>query len=336
MSSKLTLPILFAIAIFLLAISYTFEQIAYAHILPRMSVMGVELSIVMALAFNATKIALAWIIGAGDRLSQFSATLGKLIYISLSLLASYMVFAYNADAPLLDKVVRQHQAETRQYYQQRIQALTKNLDSEIESVQVRYQKQRKQANDQYLPLLKDLEEQRQQEMHITDANGNFIGKRYKEIMRQIELNKNALKRRIDELNAKESDEVAALRKEWRKGQAALMEEQNQAVQNITRDSLHDDDAAQNRYLTAAPRLTNKIFHTDLGATHLAMALSLLATLAAEFGPLLIVGYAARTARINRPQPEQDAPEPKSNKAEDDSLEKSDSSTSKVLPIRTAE
>ncbi len=300
MSSFITLPLTFVVVLLLLSISFAFERIAYEAVLPRLQLYGVSLGVLMAFAFNATKIGLAWYTGSESKTLRFTSVLARFIYIFLSLLASYLVFANFADSPELNRLLRAERARVTASFDAKIHAGRGELDKDIALVQQRYDKLIHNIQDSAQKRLDKLERDRKAEMHITDEHGNFIGRRYKEIMRQIKQTEQQRDTRIADLNRKEKQEIEALRDDWRKRESAIIANRDQAIAQINRDNLRDSEAAQSSWLTAGPHIANRIFGTHFDHTHFALLLSILAALAVEIGPLvLIVPVASSYSRAHR-------------------------------------
>ncbi len=288
----ITLPLAFGVTALLLAISYTFEQITYQAILPHLAFYGISLGILMALAFNAAKIALAWRIGSSRR-PGFGAVFAKMGYVSLSVIASFLVVANYADSPNLDRLLRSERAKVAAAYDARLKSGREAMEEDVANVRESYEKQRNEVLKSAKKQLDQLERDRKAEMKVTDANGNFIGRRYKEIMRQIKLAEEKRDARIADLNKEEQEKIAAIREAWQKREEEIMAARDQRVAEITRESLRDDEAAQSRWLTAGPHLINRMFGTHFNHGHLALLLSILTALVVEMGPLVLIVPVAR-------------------------------------------
>jgi len=293
MNLLITLPLAFGVTALLLVISFTFEKIAYQAVLPNLQFYGISLGIVMALAFNSAKFTLAWRIGNFRSASYFSTIFALLLYGSLSFIASFLVYAAYADSPNLDRLLRSERAKVAASYDDRLQSVRDATEKDITTIQARYRELRNKTQQNAQQHLDELEKARQAEMKITDANGNFIGRRYKEIMRLIKLTKENRDARIDELNQKEEEEIKALRATWQEREKRILTERDKAVSKITRESLRDSEAAQSRWLTAGPHLLNRMFGWEIDHSHLALLLSILTALIVEFGPLVLITPVAR-------------------------------------------
>lgn len=327
------------IAVLLVALSYQFEQIAYENILPAIMFFGVPISILTAIAFNAAKLSMAWIAVRGTTTSRLGATTAKLVYIMLSLLASLMVVSFHADAPNLEQAVRDQKFEITQAFAARIREVQAVETSQSQTIRERLQHQRDDIMNRYQKVLDQLEVDRKAEMLNTDSSGNFLGKRYREIMRQIALKTTERDQRIDALNDKEQQSLSALQAKLQTQINTLQQKRDIEMAKVSRESLRSDDRAMAPYLVAPVRLVNSIMGSDLTVMHLALLITLIMTAGIEFSPLVLIGHLARDSSSATPKDvaaSQSIPAETGSGAQNDSPNASHATASehKVLPLNS--
>lgn len=300
-----------AIAICLVCVSFVFEKTAYLSFMPSVAIFGVLLSDFTAATFNASKLALAWVLARGKAVTRSTAFFTKIIFICLSLLSSVIVFSYYTDAPNLAKVHRERVYEVEQTFAKRIDAQQQRIHTAKEDVVRRYDNERQRVQTFYLSKLKQLEARRIAEKERKyKGSEEFRGPAYDEIMRQIGINKEEQQAQLVTLRTQESEEMEALRLASETKIETLQQQRDSAMTNISLEDIANDRAAQNPHLVSTAHMMNEILDAHISPLHIALLLSVLATLAIEFGPLVMVGFVANEEDYQPPTRPNSASAPK--------------------------
>ncbi len=294
MKKILAHTMLLTVAIMLAMISYQIERLAYEAILPNMLLLGVSMAVFMALAFNASKLALAWVLARGRTMARSSAFVTKTLYVALSLLASVVVFSYHADAPNLLKVYKERRYEVSMTHGKRVEDYISRRKQEEQALIDGQARERRRIESKHEAKLAELKREREAEEKRTYRDSTeFRGPHYEDVMNRINSTEQEYHARVDQLNQADQQALDVHRHDTERGIQAKQEKRDHDLAGITLASVANNEAVQNRYLLAPVHLSNEILGTNLTPMHIALLLSLLATLAVEIGPLVLIVFIAK-------------------------------------------
>ncbi len=152
--------------------------------------------------------------------------------------------------PYQEEVRAEEIATTKMKWKDHLALKKENRLHEEERIQSLHDSQRTLLLQTFQEEKAKIEGFRQNEMYITDAMGNFAGRRYKELTRQLRVLKENYGNDLEKLNLREKGDLDIIRKNYQKVLLEQRDQKDAELRNYAQKSYVDDHRAQNSAITA--------------------------------------------------------------------------------------
>jgi len=228
---------------------------------------------------------------------KFTVRLFKYLLFILSFICSLAIFSLSLDRPNLEKTKAEDIRQIEDRFARDKQILQNRYQAEISGITNRngnqFDEEARQIQAYYAPKIENLEKELRKEMENTDSRGNFIGKRYREFMRQLNEVKAERDQKLAEANRRNQivrrqneQEISNREAAFRQKMTELSQWRSSEIQKITNNSYTDDERASNKLMTATLNTINDgllspIFNIEMRPVVFSTLFSLLVALLIE-------------------------------------------------------
>ncbi len=246
-----------------------------------------SLPIIVAFSVNVLKAGLAICLGYLPMHKAPAGNAMKLMVVIFSIFAGLMVISNMLASPNIDAAIAKEKQALRLSALDQTSKVKAWANEQTDAMKARIAFEQDMATKSIRETIETYEHDLKEEMKITDKDGNFIGKRYRELRAKLESAKQDLAAITATFTEKLAKEHAALSEQADAKIEKINSELEEALKLVTADSVSNSREAQNQAMQGIYAVIDRWQPEswDIQPVDVSIALSLLITLIIEFGPI---------------------------------------------------